>query len=71
MKIWDDKCIPRIHSHKVLSPKVSSGRYHFVPDLIDLDLRVWKVNSLIELFESHQVEMIKSIPISIGGGEVN
>lgn len=53
----------------VLSPKVSSGNYQLVVDLINPDLKTWKVNTLNALFEAHEVALIQSILVSNGGKE--
>lgn len=69
IQFWKDKWIPRQHSLRVLSPIVQIEKDAKVAGLIDYDLMGWKVDMLNNLFSPQDVDLIKSIPISIGERE--
>lgn len=48
---------------------MTSNEYEFVADLIDTDTKKWKEDALTNLFSPSEAEVIKSIPISLGGRE--
>ena len=64
IKIWQDKWLPGISSHKVLSPRLFLSTDMNVADLIDSGIARWKTKVIDNLFIPHEAELIKSIPLS-------
>ncbi|XP_075654781.1 uncharacterized protein LOC142624945 [Castanea sativa] len=62
IKIWQDKWLPRVSSHRVLSPRLFLSADMNVADLIDSGTTRWKTEVIDNLFISHEAELIKSIP---------
>ncbi|XP_042964588.1 uncharacterized protein LOC122298800 [Carya illinoinensis] len=67
VNIWEDKWIPQPHTYKVSSIKPEETTLSLVADLIDPDMKQWKEPILHSLLSTNEVDVIKSIPISIGG----
>ncbi|KAG6696698.1 hypothetical protein I3842_09G161200 [Carya illinoinensis] len=55
VKIWEDKWIPKLHTFRIQSNKE------------EMLHKNWNEPLLVRLFSAQEVDIIKSIPISIGG----
>ena len=62
--IWGDKWLPTASTHKVISPQHFMHLDTGVSELINLETTSWKSVVLDILFLPHEVEAIKSIPLS-------
>lgn len=67
IKVWTDRWIPRPSTFMIQTPIASLDVDAKVAELIDTDLKWWKESLLGTLFTSEEVDLIKSIPINIGG----
>ncbi|KAL0004508.1 hypothetical protein SO802_012069 [Lithocarpus litseifolius] len=65
IKIWQDKWLPGVSSHKVLSPRLFLSADMNVADLIDSGIARWKTEVIDNLFLPYEAELIKSIPLSV------
>ena len=64
IKIWQDKWLPGVSSHRVLSPRMFLSADMNVVDLIDSGTAKWKNEVIDSLFIPYEAELIKSIPLS-------
>ncbi|XP_042980101.1 uncharacterized mitochondrial protein AtMg00310-like [Carya illinoinensis] len=69
IKIWEDRWLPRPHFLYSNSDRNENSAETRVDELIDLVLRKWDENILHNLFSQDSVDIIKTIPISLGGRE--
>ena len=65
IKIWQDKWLPLVSSHKVLSPRLFLSADMNVADLIDSETARWKNEVLDNLFIPYEADLIESIPLSV------
>ncbi|XP_030924592.1 uncharacterized protein LOC115951551 [Quercus lobata] len=65
IKIWQDKWLPGVSSHKILSPRMFLSVDMNVADLIDSETARWKTEVLDNLFIPHEADLTKSIPLSV------
>ncbi|XP_042939499.1 uncharacterized protein LOC122274529 [Carya illinoinensis] len=69
VNIWSDRWLPHSHNHMVLSTRDEDCWCEKVSDPIDPQRLEWEDSLLHELFNQHEVENIKTIPLSKGGRE--
>ncbi|KAG6696929.1 hypothetical protein I3842_09G174000 [Carya illinoinensis] len=69
VRIWEDKLIPKAHTFRIQSTRGEHATQMMVSELIDEDLRSWNEPLLARLFSAQEVDIIKSIPLSMGGRE--
>ncbi|KAG6692602.1 hypothetical protein I3842_10G122900 [Carya illinoinensis] len=69
VKIWEDRWRPRPCFLGPPSRSNTSDEVRMVADLIGPSLRRWDDNTLTTLFTQQEVDLIKSIPISLGKRE--
>ena len=69
IRISGDKCLPSASTYKVVSPKLFLHTNTRVSELIAQDARRWKMQVIDALFQPHEVELIKSIPLSVQPSE--
>lgn len=65
VSIWGDPWIPLPSSFMVFTPKPAYTSLHSVADLIDSLSRACKIDTIAALFSSIEVNLIRSIPLSI------
>ena len=63
--VWGDKWLPSNSTYQVVSPRLFLSAETKVCELIDPESTQWKAHVIDALFLSHEVECIKSIPLSI------
>ncbi|XP_042974832.1 uncharacterized protein LOC122306468 [Carya illinoinensis] len=66
VRIWEDRWLPRPH---FLAPRIEAGaptQRNVVADLINPSLRTWNDHSLHEMFTQQDIEVIKTVPITLG-----
>ena len=64
IKIWQDKWLPGVSSHRVLSLRLFLSTDMNVTELIDTGTARWKFEVIDSLFIPQEAELIKSIPLS-------
>ena len=65
IQVWGDRWLPSTSTHKVVSPKLFLHEDTRVSEFIDPHVADWKGEALDAVFLPHEVELIKSIPISL------
>ena len=65
IQVWGDRWLPSTSTHKVVSPKLFLHEDTRVSEFIDPHVADWKGGALDAVFLPHEVELIKSIPISL------
>ena len=64
--IWNDRWIPVVETHKVMSPKVPISRGgEIVSSLQDEENRAWNTNLVWNTILPHEADVILSISISL------
>ena len=64
--IWNDRWIPVVETHKVMSPKVPISRGgEMVSNLQDEENRAWNTNLVRNTILPHEADVILSISISL------
>lgn len=66
--MWRDRWLPTPTTYKVMSPRNLLHDEAMVCDLIDLDTKRWNGALIDQTFMEDEASIIKSIPISPGGG---
>ena len=64
IRVWADKWLPTSSTYTVISPRVFLQANTRVSKLIEASTTSWKTSIVDALFLSHEVETIKSIPLS-------
>ena len=64
IKIWQDKWLPQVLTYSVISPRLFLSVDTMVADLIDSNTTKGKNEVIDSLFLTHEVNLIKSIPLS-------
>ena len=64
IRIWGDKWLPTIPTHKVASPRLFLHPDTLVGEIIDHENFWWKTEALAALFLPYEVDIIQSIPLS-------
>ena len=64
IRIWQDNWLPRKHPSHALSLPLTNFENATVDILIDPRSRQWNVDMVDGLFNTEEVEIIKSIPLS-------
>ena len=65
VQVWGDKWLPTPSTYKVTSPRMFMQAQTMVSELIDKENASWKSEVVDALFLPHEVEVIKSIPLSV------
>ncbi|GKV01547.1 hypothetical protein SLEP1_g14094 [Rubroshorea leprosula] len=63
-RIWSDPWIPGNSQYYVQSPQPENCDLEYVRDLIDADTHTWKRDLVMETFNSHEAQLILSLPLS-------
>lgn len=61
--VWLDSWLPSLEHPRILSPMVDGFEEAKVADLIDPDSRQWNLSLLQGLFNPHEADLIRSIPL--------
>ena len=64
IRIWEDRWLPSPSTYKITSPRMFLHADTQVQDLINAATAEWKATVIEALFLPHEVDVIKSIPIS-------
>lgn len=62
--IWEDRWLPSPSMYKITSPRMFLHADTWVQDLINATTTEWKATIIEALFLPHEVDVIKSMPIS-------
>lgn len=63
IRVWLDSWLPSCEHPRILSPLVDSFELAREEDLIDSVSKQWRSSLLQGLFNPHEVDLIKSIPL--------
>ena len=64
IKVWQDKWLPWVSTHSVISSRMFLSANTTVADLIDSSTAKWKNEVIYSIFIAHEAELIKTIPLS-------
>ena len=65
IKFWQDRWLPRGSTYSVNSPRMFLSGDTMVVDLIDSSTARWKKEVIDSFFIDYEVDLIKSIPLSV------